>query len=176
MTNNPQTNHPATYLAVGAGRPVETTMEETSMSLAPECATSAQLVPSMIEQHTETGAFWLADADSVAEPPWCVMPHGDTDHPEDRRHASELLLQFKPVLLEAVRAKFPNDDGTHDTDEVVLFVEIAQSFRESAPRIGLHTDLTGGEVGKGLDFTVAEAEQVGRALLAAVQIARGGAQ
>ncbi|MEV4604828.1 hypothetical protein AB0K15_46695 [Amycolatopsis sp. NPDC049253] len=33
MTDNPQTNHPAPYLAVGAGRPVETNTLENSMSI-----------------------------------------------------------------------------------------------------------------------------------------------
>lgn len=121
-----------------------------------------------------TGPFWLDDPDTVTEPSWCDTPHRDTDHPDDRRHTSELLLEFTPALLEPVRSKFPNTDGRHEIYEVALVVEITQEYREIAPQIGLHTDMT--ENGPGFDFTVTEAEKLGRALLAAVKIARGGAR
>ncbi|MFD2418957.1 DUF6907 domain-containing protein [Amycolatopsis pigmentata] len=96
-------------------------------------------------------------------PGWCTMTHTDEDFPDDRIHrpgqelAAVLLTTNDPIRGERPERGF---------EPLVLSVDLEQHARETMPRI-----LLGARNSPGYNLTAPEAVLLGRALLAAGQLA-----
>lgn len=66
-------------------------------------------------------------------PPWCVVPHRDYDHPDDRWHDSEQTV-IKLSLEAPVRAVI-GDEVLMDVPE--LCTELTQGYREADARVAI---------------------------------------
>lgn len=92
-------------------------------------------------------------------PAWCKMTHTDGDFPDDRVHRPS--HELAAVLLTA-------NDPVHDqnSEPPILAVDLEQHAGETGPRI-----LLGKKHSPGFSLTPPEAVLLGRALLAAGQLA-----
>jgi hypothetical protein len=66
-------------------------------------------------------------------PAWCVVPHRDFDHPDDRWHDSEqtvIKLSTEPPVRDVV-----GESVFHEIPG--LAAELTQSYREAEPRVVL---------------------------------------
>lgn len=103
-------------------------------------------------------------------PSWCWGHHDDGEHPTDeRKHRTRWEGRQVLSLAEPV-ATWHQTRGRYVFDPVELMVHVQQGYRETEPRVIVEPEHT--ESGSRYDFTLAEAERIGRALLKAVEVAR----
>ncbi|SEC95618.1 hypothetical protein SAMN04489727_5747 [Amycolatopsis tolypomycina] len=122
-----------------------------------------------MKKTTETPT-WLRTADVIPCPSWCVGGHREAQHPDDRRHFSKAGMEFEPVLAEPSLEDLTPVYGGRQLVPVRLTVGMDQGYREVGPQISITPESTAH--GRGVVFTVAEAEQVGRMLLKLAKQAR----
>ncbi|MEU6641264.1 hypothetical protein ABZ863_01800 [Saccharomonospora sp. NPDC046836] len=104
-------------------------------------------------------------------PPWCVALHRVQDHPDDRScwsgWAAHLMLSMYPV--HEVRHEGCPEPLRHEP-EVAVFLR--RRYRESEPRVIVEPEVIRPDLPP-LQLTVAEAQQLGAALIEAATVATG---